>query len=582
MVCLIAAAFFYGCGDSDDSDCEPTTCEAAGAQCGTISDGCGGELSCGTCDGGDSCNANNQCQTFETNPYNDHSPLGTNLNWTVDWSSEIKYVNVMKQSRPWTSCRISPWRWNWDDDGNLGTFDTDGDGWVRSLEDNRAACALMMWDVPMVPAGRYIVLYDGEGTLSYSRMGSAVKNDALSTDGRDVLDVPENAGHGISVCVESTNPDNYIKNIRVLLPGGVCSNDRFRHCDDGSGCQAPGTCLPFEQSYQTQPFNPVFLNDIKHFSVVRLMDMQEINNSPVQHWSDRKQPTAATYVGDEGVPVEVLVDLANTLEADPWVCMPHQADDDYMRRFAAYVKSALNPNLSVYLEYSNETWNGIFVQYHYVVEQGLAAGLGGDGDSANAYLAGNQYTSRRTVEMIEIWEEVFGGAGQLVRVMPGFNKSTWVTNRRMEFENAYEKIDALAIAPYFGNSTDGNNLDDIFDDLTDYVAEKRDHWNGQNARMTYWSQQADRPIKLIAYEAGQHMEASGMVDDVNRDPRMGALYTTYLNNWKADIGNLMVMYTSCMQFSSNSAWGLLEYPGQTGSPKYDAVITFIGDNPLPW
>lgn len=38
--------------------CVPTTCEANGATCGTISDGCGGTLSCGTCGSGQQCLAN--------------------------------------------------------------------------------------------------------------------------------------------------------------------------------------------------------------------------------------------------------------------------------------------------------------------------------------------------------------------------------------------------------------------------------------------------------------------------------------------------------------------------------------------
>ncbi|NOK22277.1 Ig-like domain-containing protein [Corallococcus carmarthensis] len=36
--------------------CVPTTCEQAGHQCGPMSDGCGGNLECGTCSSGDPCN----------------------------------------------------------------------------------------------------------------------------------------------------------------------------------------------------------------------------------------------------------------------------------------------------------------------------------------------------------------------------------------------------------------------------------------------------------------------------------------------------------------------------------------------
>ncbi|WNG57116.1 hypothetical protein F0U59_21860 [Archangium gephyra] len=41
--------------------CVPLTCSTAGAQCGALSDGCGGTLQCGTCTAGYTCNSSNQC-----------------------------------------------------------------------------------------------------------------------------------------------------------------------------------------------------------------------------------------------------------------------------------------------------------------------------------------------------------------------------------------------------------------------------------------------------------------------------------------------------------------------------------------
>jgi hypothetical protein len=38
--------------------CTPTSCSAAGAECGTLSNGCGGTLSCGSCPTGLSCVGN--------------------------------------------------------------------------------------------------------------------------------------------------------------------------------------------------------------------------------------------------------------------------------------------------------------------------------------------------------------------------------------------------------------------------------------------------------------------------------------------------------------------------------------------
>ncbi|WP_164017773.1 Ig-like domain-containing protein [Pyxidicoccus trucidator] len=48
------------------STCAPTTCAAQGKNCGTIPDGCGGTLSCGTCGAGQACSASNVCVCVPT------------------------------------------------------------------------------------------------------------------------------------------------------------------------------------------------------------------------------------------------------------------------------------------------------------------------------------------------------------------------------------------------------------------------------------------------------------------------------------------------------------------------------------
>src|SRR2546430_2486791 len=50
------------CGDGGAANpdlttvpCTPTTCAAHGKNCGTITDGCGGTIACGSCSGGETC-----------------------------------------------------------------------------------------------------------------------------------------------------------------------------------------------------------------------------------------------------------------------------------------------------------------------------------------------------------------------------------------------------------------------------------------------------------------------------------------------------------------------------------------------
>ena len=71
-----------------------------------------------------------------------------------------------------------------------------------------------------------------------------------------------------------------------------------------------------------------------------------------------------------------MVDLCNRLKINPWLCVPHLASDDYVRRFAEIVKRDWDPPLKVYVEYSNEVWNGIFEQHRYAKKQAKKLDLG--------------------------------------------------------------------------------------------------------------------------------------------------------------------------------------------------------------
>jgi hypothetical protein len=99
-------------------------------------------------------------------------------------------------------------------------------------------------------------------------------------------------------------------------------------------------------------------------------------------------------------------------------------------------------------------------------------------------------------------------------------------------------------------------------------------------------------LPLIAYEGGQHLAGFGGVENnaaithlftsANRDARMGELYTQYLNQWKALGGQLFVHHTNIGVYNNVGSFGALEYLDQAGSPKYDALLSFIQNNPCWW
>jgi hypothetical protein len=73
LAALIAATACYDEGTPParlESDCTPVTCEAAGAECGEVPDGCEGVLACGDCPQGETCGGGgpNACGTAACTP----------------------------------------------------------------------------------------------------------------------------------------------------------------------------------------------------------------------------------------------------------------------------------------------------------------------------------------------------------------------------------------------------------------------------------------------------------------------------------------------------------------------------------
>ena len=75
------------------------------------------------------------------------------------------------------------------------------------------------------------------------------------------------------------------------------------------------------------------------------MDWQNTNNNLETTWSNRTTPESSHQT--KSVAVEHMVLLANTIGANPWFCMPHMVDDDYVRRFATIVFNSLRPDVKV-------------------------------------------------------------------------------------------------------------------------------------------------------------------------------------------------------------------------------------------
>lgn len=471
------------------------------------------------------------------------------------------FADLFRIAGAWISQRPgTPW--------NSGpALDLDAHGWVKSLEPGCYVQAELgvFSGGGHYPSGQYTILYDGEGTFAFWPTSVASIVDA-SQPGRIVLQV--NATDPFFLQINSINPANYPRNIRVILPG-------------------------YESTWQTNPWRSDFLQRWAGVACFRFMDWQWTNNSTVLHWNDRPTPDDATNAIHHGTPLETMIDLCNRQHANPWFCMPHQADDDYVQQFATMVKNNLDPTLKVYIEYSNEVWNSGFTQHTYAMQKADELNLG---EQTRLWEGACIYYAQRSVQIFKIWEQVFGGKDRLVRVLAwqaAADANYWLDTLLLAGTQPGD-VDALAVAPYMAfnipaTSSDPNSpgadvvatwtVDQVLDFVEQHSLPDSISWmnNTKGVANKYG-------IQLIAYEAGQHLVGVGggennttvtnLLHEANAHSRMGTLYTSYFAAWQTAGGDLMCIFADMNPWSKWGSWGLLQYTDDDplASPKFMATM----------
>ncbi|WP_347989625.1 hypothetical protein [Methylomonas sp. AM2-LC] len=464
---------------------------------------------------------------------------GINLDSFSYFSSDRAFIDLAKVAGNW----ISP---------ENRALQLDKDGYPISFDPTgRAPESLVTYDNwksdPQLD-DKYVLLYDGEGQLKTGLPADKILQEG---PGRILFKPYMN---NLYLDIIKTNPDNHIRNLR-LIPSD------------------------FEKNYVEHPFRERYLKTWGMFPVWRFMDFMATNDSLVTTWQTRKQTTA--YGADGGVPIEDIINLANKAQVAPWLNIPHMATDDYIVNLASYVKEHLDPKLKVYIEYSNEAWNGGFKQFGYMVNEGKKHGMDP-----------HQFYADRALSIFKAWEQVFGGADRIVRVVGTQATVPWVSERIFSWKDIAKHTDALAVGYYFGyeygselvEKTVNMTVDQLVDDVKlNALAKQKQFLIAQKAIADKYK------ISLVSYEAGQHLVGAGfnqalgyLPDNVkladlfiaaNRHPKMNEIYKQHYQNW-VDVGGGMIGWFSSTFIPGKwGSWGLLESGGQKieTAPKFMAV-----------
>ena len=476
--------------------------------------------------------------------------IGVNIDGNADWSTQVHFIDLMKNSREWIY--ELPWG-GWGSAQDLkGTVEFDEQDYPKILPPNISLVALMVRDLEThYDQGRYTVLYDGDGTLTFAM---DVTNTFRSV-GRIYIDViPQTQlNNGIVVKIERSNPNDPIRNIRVIRPG-------------------------FEKLYKKLIFHPMFLSQLKPFNTIRYMDFYATNSQKDQDWSNRTLEQFRTYTIN-GAPLETMIKLSNLSGKHMWINVPYLANDEYIKNMAELIYENLRPDLKLYVEYSNEVWGNLYPGGIHAEHQGLIMKLSNDGVQARFC-----YLGYITNKISQIFRSVFSASDKLedkqrlkiVISTQSVNADT--TKRILECQNSYEHVDAVAIAPYFSDElNDEYTADYVFETLMPKIFEgiNKDLQSHHAIIQKY-------NLEFYNYESGQGFLGSTQKQtdfqiSIQDDERMKAAYIEYLKLLKSNGVSLTMLFTLAGKWSKYGSWGHLRYidVNPENSKKIKGVLDYL-------
>lgn len=536
-----------------------------------------------------------------------------------DWSVQQPFLDVMKTGREWIGHIEGQWGgWSFDQLEAGGYLDENG--WPTELPDGVGAISsLILTDLPAetadYTAGRYRVTYEGEGELVISGGGAS---NVVYGDGEIWFDFTPRPGP-VLVTIESTDPNGTGNNIRNV---SVVQEDHIEAYENG------------------EIFNPLWLEQIGDFRSLRYMDWMETNDSEQSEWADRPSVNDFSW-GVEGVPLEIMVELANQVGADPWFNMPHLATDEYMREFAEYVEANLDPDLRAYVEFSNEVWNWQFEQAIWAEEQGR--------ERWGTDLSWTQYATLRATEMAQIWDSVFGEqadarldlvlglqAGWMGLEQDMLNGTLW-RSENPDNPAPYTFFDSYAITGYFSAGlghdekagvvlgwidesearavSAANNLGLSGTARDTYIEEHRYDYATElaiqelrdgsvtgdtenslahiiNTVFAYHAGVAEEyGLDLVMYEGGSHVvgvgswvgnqELTDFFTYLNYTDEMGELYEILLEGWRDAGGTMFNAFVDVYTPNQYGSWGHLRTLTDE-SVRWDQILDFNINNPAWW
>jgi hypothetical protein len=454
-------------------------------------------------------------------PFLTQSRIGAGVESLRDWSRSQMLADLVYSGRAWGS-PTDPWQ-------GQSSIILDANGWPTQ----DAGMIFMTGQVPSSGQGGIYHFSFECATLPEVRLVASsgtvqnVQRDSVTGIVTGEIVFPEDGTQlMLGFFNTSDGTTGGVRNLRLLRPGTT-----------------PG-----------QLFTQRFIDHVNRFDILRFMDTNMTNQTTVSQWSNRTQMTQPNWRSRTGMPYEAEIALCNTVDADMFICVPHLADDNYIRQLARLIRDTLEPQRNVYVEFSNEVWNIGFQQGIWNRDQAaleVAAGntnLTYDGNTNPTVTRFRRY-ARESKRVADIFMQEFNVTNPRGRVRPILSGQTArldIYDYQLQYINDVygpprNYFYSIGVAPYFEawtlDTTNPNlTVDQFITGLTAGVSK----WNTDlqleyHATTAAWYNLAP----MVAYEGGVDTRFNSNLN-VKRlatyDERMFGLCKTFLDDWHRQVG----------------------------------------------
>ena len=369
--------------------------------------------------------------------------IGTNLEELTTYTTGIPHCNRIRELSNWSASlgatgatfhAATGWPTGWTPNG-IGELTA---VFNRELLRVDAPGATHPSSRAHFPAGPYTVTWDGDATTGDFVIDGSATGFTVTGAGRGAFQVVTPQQQGLRLRLR--DPAHIPTNLEVTADDEPCIGQ----------------------------WRKGFVDSLKGFSPIRFMDWMRTNWSPTGVWAHRTKPTwysFSTNAAPNGVALEQMIDLSNTVGSDAWFTLPDTATDAYMASFAEISCEDLDGDLDLRVELGNEPWN--FAHPWVVARNRMDAAGNADFDPVRPGVQPLPepqwfyYQLRRTMEMAAIFEAECGDA----RVTSVLNvQNADPSKSALSIMNwdppglgslrVRDVIEAIAVAPYFSVGKD--------------------------------------------------------------------------------------------------------------------------------